>query len=182
MDPSDEKWRLRRHFRERRLALSDQAWSDGSRDLCERLKSHPTLAHAGRIHAFWPIHQKREVDIRPALRDWLAEGRTIWLPIVKGNALVSGRFENEHVLQAGAYGVLEPSVDPTFSWEQMDAILVPALAVDHDGWRLGYGGGFYDRLLAGVHVPTVCPIFAWERVPSLPHEAHDVRVTHTVTA
>ncbi len=182
MDPGEEKWRLRRFFRERRLALSDQAWSDRSSDLCERLKAHATLAHARRIHAFWPIHQKREVDIRPALRDWVAEGRVVWLPVVQGTQLAAGRLEGEQALREGPFGVLEPDVDPSFTWEQVDAILVPALAVDHDGWRLGYGGGFYDRVLAGVHVPTVCPIFAWEQVPSLPHETHDVRITHTVTA
>lgn len=168
------------------MALTEETWSDLSAALSENLMAHATLARADRIHAYWPIHEKREVDIRPALRHWLASGRTIWLPIVSGTTLRAGRLTDEDLLHRGPFGVLEPEIDLTFSWDRVQAIIVPGLAVDGDGWRLGYGGGFYDRLLASipchtVQVPTLCPIFPWERVLALPHEPHDVMITHTIT-
>lgn len=181
--------RLRALFRERRMALTEETWADLSSEIGARLVSHPTLAHADRIHAFWPIHEKREVDIRPAVRRWLTEGRTVWLPVLDGQELLAGRLEagKEDALCPGRFGLLEPAIDSSFTWDQAQAIIVPGLAVDRNGWRLGYGGGFYDRVLASmkmesVHVPTLCPIFPWEFVDDLPHEPHDVKITHSVTS
>lgn len=185
----EEKMRLRTLFRERRMALTESTWTDLSADIVKNLVSLPTLAHADRIHAFWPIHEKREVDIRPALRLWLAEGRTVWLPVLEGRELLAGRLEagKEDALRPGPFGLLEPVIDTVFTWDQVQAVIVPGLAVDRNGWRLGYGGGFYDRMLSSinpesVHIPTLCPIFPWERVNDLPHEPHDVKITHVVTS
>lgn len=62
-----------------------------------------------------------------------------------------------------------------------DVVIVPALAVDHTGHRLGRGAGYYDRALAGVTAPICALVFADELLPEVPHEAHDVPVQMAVT-
>ncbi|MFB9991820.1 5-formyltetrahydrofolate cyclo-ligase [Deinococcus oregonensis] len=75
------------------------------------------------------------------------------------------------------FGVLQPPADaPRVPLDTVDAVLLPALAFDEQGVRLGYGGGFYDRLLPGFPGLTVGVVWAGVVVPKLPSEAHDVRV------
>lgn len=75
------------------------------------------------------------------------------------------------------FGALEPPASaPKVPLETVDAVLLPALAFDQKGVRLGYGGGFYDRLLPGFTGLTVGVVWADLIVPELPTEAHDMRV------
>ena len=83
-------------------------------------------------------------------------------------------------MQTAAFGTAEPPADaPT---QAPDLVLVPALAIDRQGFRLGYGGGFYDRTLARLR-PRAAIGVAYEAqlVDRLPHDAFDQRVTHVAT-
>ena len=84
-------------------------------------------------------------------------------------------------LQAGAYGILEPRPDPSrrVATEQFD--LVPGLAFDRAGRRLGAGKGYYDRFLAGIKAPKIALAFAFQLVEQVPIEPHDQRVEVIVT-
>ena len=65
--------------------------------------------------------------------------------------------------------------------DSCDVVIVPALAVDHAGYRLGRGAGYYDRALAGVRAPLCALVFSHELLPEVPHEPHDVPVQLAVT-
>ncbi len=84
--------------------------------------------------------------------------------------------------QAGTWGIIEP-VEETAPVEPLtlDVIIVPAVAVDAAGHRLGHGGGYYDRLLADYGGPRVALVFDCQRVATLPVEAHDQPLTGMVT-
>ena len=67
------------------------------------------------------------------------------------------------------------------SADVIDTVIVPALGVDRRGYRIGYGGGYYDALLSTIDAATICPMFGACIVDRLPVEAHDMRVNVTVT-
>ena len=115
-----------------------------------------------------------EVDTRPLLED-----PRLVLPVTgtDGSPLV---FHKPGVLREGRYGIPEPT-GANVPLESLDLILVPALAVDAHGRRLGQGGGFYDRTLASTHALKVALLFSEQVVPELPAEMHDICVHAAVT-
>jgi len=84
--------------------------------------------------------------------------------------------------EVSRFGALQPPAEaPRVALETVDAVLLPGLAFDRRGVRLGYGGGFYDRLLPGFSGLTVGVVWDALRVAELPHEAHDLRVGFLAT-
>ncbi len=129
------------------------------------------------VAGFWPLGG--EVDLTPLLFDWHAAGNVALLPRMQG----PGRplrflcWTPSTVLEAGAFLVEEPPADaPAMA---PDIVLVPLLAVDRRGVRLGYGGGFYDRTLAELPGTLAVGVgFDVQRVDSLPSGRHDLPLTH----
>ncbi|MFJ6669810.1 5-formyltetrahydrofolate cyclo-ligase [Actinosynnema sp. NPDC091369] len=110
-----------------------------------------------------------------------SHGLRVLLPVVVGEALDWASYDGR--LRVGAFGLREP-VGPLLGAEAVGSaalVLVPALAVDHAGVRLGKGGGYYDRALGWSTGPVVAVVRDEEFVPSLPAEPHDVRVDAVVT-
>lgn len=146
------------------------AWSG---QVCLHLRSDQRFARAKTIHSFWPMAERGEVDIRPILRSIHEGGRTLWLPVVHGRTLLHATFESEAALHATRFGPLEPAGEP-FATVEPEVILVPALAVDDRGNRIGYGGGFYDRFLAHLSALRVGVVFSAQILPSVPADPHDI--------
>lgn len=121
------------------------------------------------------------VDTEPPTRpllDALADaGVRILLPVVDGQALDWGAYEGwDRLVRTGPLGLLEPAGDrlgPS-ALSTVDVIVVPALAVDRAGHRLGRGAGHYDRALAGTAVPRVAVVYDDEVLDAVPAQAHDV--------
>lgn len=187
--PLQEAKRLSRaRFRTYRRGLDEAAYRALSRTLCNRLRALPEVDAAHVVHAFWPVVERRELDLRPLLRALRAEGRTIVLPFAPPNPapgepprLEHYPLRSEQDLRPNRWGVLEPEPTEPVAPADVDVVLVPSLAVDRSGYRLGYGGGYYDAFLADVAAPRVAPNYAACLVDVLPREAHDVRVDLVVT-
>ena len=110
-----------------------------------------------------------------------SRGLRVLLTVVVGDGLDWALFDGR--LRVGAFGLREP-VGPLLGAEAVGSaalVLVPALAVDHSGVRLGKGGGYYDRALGMSTGPVVAVVRDEEFVPSLPAEPHDVRVDAVLT-
>lgn len=126
-----------------------------------------------------------EADLLPALSALAAAGYATALPVVTGPAwpLIFRLWRPGHPLVPGAFRVMEPMGEAPLV--QPDIVLVPLLAFDDQGYRLGYGGGFYDRTLEVLRVeaPTqaVGIGYAGQRVESLPVDAYDQRLDRIVT-
>lgn len=123
------------------------------------------------IAGFWPL--QGEIDTRPLLLALVGRGHRVALPVTpaQGNWLSFRRWRPGMVLRPGRFGTLEPpgeAVVPT-------VLLVPLLAFDRRGGRLGYGGGYYDRTLQalGTDVITIGCGFAAQEVDRVPTETHD---------
>ncbi len=107
----------------------------------------------------------------------------VLVPVVDGEGLDWVLHEPDAPTRRSSLGVEEPT-GPRLGADALgsvDVVLVPALAVDHAGRRLGRGAGYYDRALAGVAVPLVGVVHADELVPQVPAEDHDVAVQMVVT-
>lgn len=133
------------------------------------------------------LPHKSEWDTRPVFVAALAAGKTVVLPRVNP---VTRMLELHRVTDivrdvgAGYRGIPEPLTHtPAVEASAIDWILVPGVAFDLTGRRLGYGGGFYDRLLSqvAIHVPRIAGAFDLQVVASVPAAPHDLRVDTIVT-
>lgn len=138
------------------------------------------------VSAFWPVRD--ELDLRPLLQTLHSRGCICALPVVtaKGMPLTFRQWEPDLEMVVSSFGIPEPGADRPVVVP--DLSLVPLLAFDDDGYRLGYGGGFYDRTLAqrraaARETPYVAAGvgFAGLRVDAVPHDHYDQRLDWMVT-
>ena len=111
------------------------------------------------IHTFLPISRNREVDTRPAVDQWLEEGRQVIVSATdfKTRKMTHYHYDHQIVLQSDQMGIPSPVEGNQTNLNNIDVILVPLLGVDKLGYRIGYGGGYYDQLLAGIS-PSVLKV------------------------
>ena len=135
------------------------------------------------VWGFWPMAE--ELDIRPLMIELHNQGCQLALPVVvaKRQPLVFRAWRPGDPLEAGVFGTLHPS--PKREVVEPDALIVPLLACDEDGWRLGYGGGFYDRTLEALRAKKIVTAvgvgFNAQLVPEVPHGPDDQRLDWLLT-
>jgi 5-formyltetrahydrofolate cyclo-ligase len=126
-----------------------------------------------------------EVDTLELIRIALAEGKEICVPVVDPHSLelALAPLSDPASLTPGHFGILEPSGAPHFAPGQpdWDLALVPGLAFGRDGSRLGFGKGYYDRLLSVRSTPRIALAFGFQVLASVPVLPHDVPVDWIVT-
>lgn len=140
------KKQLREKFLQQRQNLSWLQWREKSRLICAHLKESPFFAQSRVVLAYSSIAGEPDLSFL-----WQQdEGKRVWgLPRCQGKDLVWHQWLPHTPLLPGKYNIPEPPADsPVISPSQVDLILVPAVACDYRGYRLGYGGGYYDRLLS----------------------------------
>lgn len=182
MEPQGRKAELRRELLQQRRSLSPLTWREKSDRLCHRLVQLSLFQSARTVLAYFSIRQ--EPDLSPLFSDHRRWGFSRCV----GPSLVWHAWTPGEPLREGAYGILEPAPDaPCLGPSEIDLILVPAIACDRQGYRLGYGGGFYDRLLSDPQwqgIPTIGIIFDFAFLPELPVDPWDrkLRAVCTETA
>ena len=180
------KQRERRAAAERRARAFASAPNAGH-DLAARFHDHVHLPRAAVVSGYWPL--EGELDIRLLLHQIHAQGHPIGLPVVKGKGqpLFFRRWSPGIALVQGSFKVMTP---PEGAPEiEPEVLLVPLLAFDHAGFRLGYGGGFYDRTLelhrhraqSGRPVIAIGIAFAAQETEELPRGPFDQRLDWIVT-
>ena len=181
MEPSDKSgWR--RQMRERLRALPAEARATASRQLQELLSAQPLWAGANSLLCFAPL--AGEPDITPTIDDALRANKVVALPRFdpRTGTYVAARIEARSQCIPGHFGALEPGAGcPAIPLNQLDLVLVPGVAFDLAGRRLGRGKGFYDRLLAEVRGHKCGVAFDEQIVDEVPEEPHDVRVDSILT-
>ena len=133
-----------------------------------------TSHHFNTIMAYWPLPD--EVDIRPLIQWLVGQGRTVVLPKVTGDETMElRRYTSQADLAEGAFHILEPVGEPFTDYDQIDVVLVPGMAFDAAGHRLGRGRGYYDRFLSSHLSPLLVGVcFPFQRVAEVPTEDYDV--------
>jgi len=174
---------LRRQLVERRLALSADACAALSATICAHLAAHFAHLAALRVGFCWPV--KNEADLRPLMMAWLAADRpgfAALLPVVvdAGAPLAFRAWTPGSELVADRYGIPTPAAGELVVPQ---ALLLPVNAFDAAGYRIGYGGGYFDRTLAVLEpAPLAIGVgFELSRVDSIRPESHDVRLDAMVS-
>ena len=188
MTPEDLRLRsrvkdeLRRRMRAIRKAHPPETRAARSERARDRLVELDVWAQAETIAGYFPIHG--ELDPRPALEAARAAGKRTALPRVDMEAqrVVLHEWTGEGDLEPGAFGIPEPRPDAP-ELERVDLVLVPALAIDAQGHRIGWGKGFYDQLLAGEAAGAVRVgyVYDFQLLAECPVMPHDVPVQWVVT-
>lgn len=151
-----------------------------SREIEERLFALSEFKSA-RIVLFFASFRS-EVDTGSMIRRALTFGRRVVLPKVQGTELALYEIADwDKDVSPGAWGIPEPHENRPVRLDEIDLILVPGAAFDTRGNRLGYGAGFYDKLLSAFTRTTVALAFEAQIVPRVPAELHDVPVKKIVT-
>ncbi len=178
----ERKKALRRLMREREPEVSAAELAAASARLCERLRPAQVWKESRRILSFLPM--PGEPDVRPLLEQALADGKTLALPRFNAQR---GDYDicltrDLAALETGHWGIPEPGANrPLLKPEWLDFVLVPGLAYDMMGRRLGRGKGYFDRLLAGVQGLKCGVAFDWQVVEEVPAGPHDVGMDWLLT-
>lgn len=178
-----DKTSLRDTIRARSKVIPPEERGTASAQICARLQEQTIWRVAKSVLLFFPLAD--EPDITPLISAALAAGNTVcFLRHLPEQNDYEARVvaEVSRDLQPGAFGVREP-VSQCAVWplNRLDLALVPGVAFTLDGWRLGRGRGFYDRVLARVPGVKCGVAFDWQMVPAMPVEPHDVRLDCILT-
>lgn len=184
--PPADKAGLRRAVLAARDALTPATRAALSRRITRQLLDRHGLARATRVLAYLSFGS--EFDTRPLLADLLARGARVALPRVHRQRRQLDLYfvdDLEADTVAGTWGIREPAADrcEPAALADLEIVLAPGVAFTRRGDRLGYGGGFYDRLLGGwpMRPPVVAAAFGVQLVDTLPCEPGDVPVDAVVT-
>ena len=180
----DNKGDIRKRILTLRDALSARESEARSRAIMERVASLPEVERAGTLMVYLSFGS--EVYVDDLIRRGWAAGKRILVPFCRPECreLEACCIDTFAELEPGHYGIRAPRADrlkPVLPAE-IDAVLVPAVAFDRRGYRVGYGGGYYDRFLLKVpHAATIGVAFAIQIVPAVPAGPHDVPVDMIAT-
>jgi 5-formyltetrahydrofolate cyclo-ligase len=178
------KAELRKRMRGLRKAAPLSACAERSRKIVARLEELDEVRAARSAALFWPIEEKHEVDLRPLDALLRARGVRVAYPAIdRGSGAMAFRFIAEALaLEERGLGFAEPPASAEEA-AALDVIVVPALALDPAGHRIGYGAGYYDRTLPKFSPPaaTIGVVFDYQIVAEVPFTETDVPVAIVVT-
>ncbi|MGH2529741.1 MAG: 5-formyltetrahydrofolate cyclo-ligase [Actinomycetota bacterium] len=180
-DLTQRKRALRSRVRAVRDALTPEERARGSEAATTNLFALPEMNGASTVMTFWSFGS--EIDTGPTIRRLTEQGRRVVLPKVEGRTIVAVGYRPGDPVTEASFGAMEPTDGDVLPPEAVDVVVAPGLAFDRLGYRVGYGGGFYDRFLrrTGSDAVTIGLCFAVQVVDEVPHRRGDRPMDLVVT-
>jgi len=150
---------------------------EDSEKIGEKFLSLPVVKNAKSIMFYYP--HKNEVDTLPIIQNLIGK-KIILLPVVKGKDLYPVSIKDLSNLKDGYAGIKEPVGEP-FNPKLIDIVVVPAVAFDKHGYRLGYGKGYYDRFLTKTDALKIGFAYDFQILDKIDSEQHDIPVDIIIT-
>lgn len=176
-----DKKELRRYIREKKQAMTPQQIEDASASLAEKFFQTDLYKQAKTVYGYLPYNQ--EVRTVPMLEQAIRDGKQVAVPKVYGDEMRFILLEDMSLVAPGYAGIPEPVADGPVAEDKTALVLMPGLAFDPQGHRVGYGGGFYDRFLEEEpNHPTVALCYDFQMLPKIETEAHDIPVDCVIWA
>ncbi|MCX5895923.1 MAG: 5-formyltetrahydrofolate cyclo-ligase [Proteobacteria bacterium] len=180
-----QKAAIRKEILKKRDALDPAVRTSKSLLIQTALFALPEIVSSSCIMFY--VSFRSEVQTETMIKHALAIGKTVIVPItdLKNKRLVLSRLENyDEDLAPGTWGILEPRPEKVrpVSYADIDSVIAPGAAFTEDGWRIGYGGGFFDRLLRESKKKAVALAFEMQILDTIPHDPErDVPVNYVIT-
>jgi 5-formyltetrahydrofolate cyclo-ligase len=174
------KAEIRKRMRGLRRSMPLEVCNERSAKIVAALE--PMLREARSVALFYPIVERHEVDLRALDGSLRARGVKVAYPALDQETnVMSFRFvDDPEAMEERGKGFREPGNEAPLA-EQLDVIVVPALAIDPRGYRIGYGAGYYDRTLPRFAAKTIGVAFDFQLVSEIGETEGDVTVQHVVT-
>lgn len=170
-----DKTALRRSIREKKRAMTQEQIISASADLGAQFAACALYKQAKTIYGYLPYNQ--EVRTVPMLEQALREGKQVAVPKVYGDEMKFICLTDLSQVDTGYAGIPEPIADAPVADDPTALVLMPGLAFDPQGHRIGYGGGFYDKFLAKEpNHPTVALCYGFQMLDALETQDHDIPV------
>ena len=175
------KQELRRFIRAQKGQYTAAQLAAMSEEICSRVLVSAWWQEAGTLLLYYPLAD--EVDVRPLIQEAIGNGKRVLLPLCRGDELELHLYEGEGSLKEGAFGIMEPT-GKKFAEKEYSSIqlaLIPGMAFDRVGHRLGRGKGYYDRILpklTNARLQGIC--FPFQLLDEVPAEPHDISVWEVI--
>lgn len=170
-----DKTALRKQIREQKRAMTPEQIEEKSRRLAELFLASEAYQRAKTIYGYLPYNQ--EVRTVPMLEQALRDGKQVAVPKVYGDEMKFIYLPDLSAVEKGYSGIPEPVADEPVADDTEALVLMPGLAFDPQGHRIGYGGGFYDKFLsAEPSHPTLALCYDFQVLPVLETEEFDIPV------
>ena len=170
-----DKKELRRSIRERKRAMTEEEIVTRSEKLGVLFAQSEAYKNAKTIYGYLSYNQ--EVRTVPMLEQALKDGKKVAVPKVYGDEMKFLYLDDLTQVEKGYAGIPEPIADEPVADDETALVLMPGLAFDPAGHRIGYGGGFYDKFLAAEpNHPTLALCYEFQMLPALDTEEHDIPV------
>jgi 5-formyltetrahydrofolate cyclo-ligase len=173
-----EKARLRKQLLDQRESLSLDYIQIASSKIQENLRKIEYYRKAQSVGGYFAIGS--EVRTQDILQEILNAGKDLALPRVEKKELVFKKITSFSDLEMGNFSVMQPK-ERCETIKKLDVILVPAIALTREGYRLGYGFGYYDRHLHGKQSKKIALSYYKQVVKLIPHDNHDIKMDCIVT-
>ena len=176
-----DKKELRRTIRERKRAMTEAEIQERSQKLGALFLASEPYRKAKTIYGYLPYNQ--EVRTVPMLEHALRDGKQVAVPKVYGDEMRFIYLQDMSLVEKGYAGIPEPIADGPVADDATALVLMPGLAFDPEGHRIGYGGGFYDKFLSREpQHPTLALCYEFQMLAKLETEEHDIPVDHVLWA
>ncbi len=170
-----DKIALRKEIREKKRGMTLSQIENASQDLARQFLDTKYYREAETIYGYLPYNQ--EVRTEPILLQALKDSKKVAVPKVYGQTMRFIYLKDLSGIEKGYAGIPEPVADDPVAQDEKALVLMPGLAFDKEGHRIGYGGGFYDRFLSDEpNHPTVALCYDFQMLPKLETEEFDVPV------
>jgi len=180
------KIEIRKQHLERRAKISSEVRAVRDRKICNNILSSAVYRYADIILLYYPV--KGEVDVLPVMEAAMAMGKKVAFPRCReqDRSMTFHYVSSTEDFERGAYGLWEPfaslpSFDPLKDGEKNVLCIVPAVVYDRKGYRIGYGGGYYDRFFGVFKPASIGVVYEEFIVKSVPHGRYDISVDVVAT-
>jgi 5-formyltetrahydrofolate cyclo-ligase len=179
METAALKKKLRKKYQDKRMSSNRDALDSISKSIRKNLLSYFETIEIDSLFSFVPTNN--EIDLMPMIKSLSIP---VGLPVIGADAgqMIFHQWEKNQAMVENRFGILEPSKNNKVLYpSEKSVVLVPALAINDSGYRLGYGGGYYDRLLADLKSSTICCIAEEFCCKNLPTNEFDLSVNGMMT-
>lgn len=172
------KAELRKQIRSLKQQYTAEELKTMSQHAIQCMEAHPTFISAQTVLLYHSLAD--EVDTTHLILQY-ANKKTILLPTAVGDELELHIFDAESEIKTGVFGIIESEGQLFNDYSQIDLAIIPGMAFDKGGNRLGRGKGYYDRLLPQLHCPKIGLCFSFQLLDSIPCEKHDIPMDEIIT-